>query len=113
MAWARRALRKIFPSLGTLRFEHAWCGDIGMTGDRVPVLHELAPGMLSVGGYNGRGIAPGTAFGRLLADYLTGALQASEMPLPVRPVGCSWLRGAREAFFESGARLYHLVAARG
>ena len=112
MAWARRILRKVFPSLGSLSFEHAWWGDIGMTGNRVPVLHELAPGILSIGGYNGRGIAPATALGRILADHLLGALPVSELPLPVTPLRRSLLRGVREAFFEVGARLYHVADAR-
>jgi glycine/D-amino acid oxidase-like deaminating enzyme len=112
MAWARRILRKVFPSLGRLSFEHAWCGIIGMTGNRVPVLHELAPGILSIGGYNGRGIAPATAFGRILADHLLGALRVNELPLPVTPLRSSLLRGVRETFFEAGARLYHVAHAR-
>ena len=112
LAWARRILRKVFPSLGSVSFEHAWCGNIGMTGNRVPVLHELAPGILSIGGYNGRGIAPATALGRILADHLLGRLRVGELPLPVTRLRTSLLRGVREAFFEVGARLYHVADAR-
>ncbi len=57
-AFAERALKAHFPQLGPVEFDHGWDGRIGMTVDALPRLHSLAPGVVSVGGYNGRGIAP-------------------------------------------------------
>ena len=42
-AWAKRALRKIFPELGAVTWEREWYGTIGMTADRLPSFHKCAP----------------------------------------------------------------------
>ena len=34
-AWAKRALKKIFPRIGDVAFEHQWYGMIGMTDERI------------------------------------------------------------------------------
>lgn len=111
-AWARRAMRKIFPALAGVEFEHAWFGKIGMTGDAVPRLHRPAPGVLAICGYNGRGIAPGTVFGRVLADAVAGRVDDADLPLPVSPIEPARLRPARELFYETGAQAAHFVDAR-
>jgi glycine/D-amino acid oxidase-like deaminating enzyme len=63
--WARRALRRPFPHLGDVRFEAEWYGNIGMTDDNLPRFNKFAQNAIGFSGYNGRGIAPGTTFGRL------------------------------------------------
>src|SRR5690606_2864969 len=67
-AWAQRALAKLFPALGNIAFEAEWYGKIGMTTDSLPRFHRLAENVVGFSGYNGRGIAPGTVFGRTLAE---------------------------------------------
>ena len=84
-----------------------------MTDDAVPRLHALAPGVLSVSGYNGRGIAPGTAFGRLLAEHLLGNLPLDAMPLPVTTPEPAKLRALKGAYYELGAQAAHVTAERG
>ncbi|WP_185984939.1 NAD(P)/FAD-dependent oxidoreductase [Aureimonas mangrovi] len=111
-AWARRAMTQLFPSLRDTAFESCWFGQIGMTADAVPRLHRPAPNMISFSGYNGRGIAPGTVFGRLAAQFMTGSLAEADMPLPFTPLSRVRLRGAREAYYEVGAQLAHAVGAR-
>ncbi|QEI09410.1 FAD-binding oxidoreductase [Pigmentiphaga aceris] len=111
-AWGRRALARLFPELGKVRFEHQWYGNIGMTTDSLPRLHRLAPRAMSLSGYNGRGIAPGTVFGRMMAQYITGALPEQDLPLPVSDVRAHAFRGVKETFYEVGAGLSHLVSAR-
>ena len=115
-AWARRALRRIFPQIGALgfdgRFEHEWYGQIGMTADNLPRFHRLDDGVYSFCGYNGRGIAPGTVFGRAMAGLLCGETSEDALPLPVtRPAPVS-LRRLRSAWYEAGAQLAHLADAR-
>lgn len=110
-AWGRRALARIFPGLGDIRFEHAWYGQIGMTPDAVPRLHAPDDGVFAVGGYNGRGIAPGTSFGRDLARLAVGEIGVGDLSLPVSTIGKARFRLAREAYYETGAGLAHLVAA--
>lgn len=111
-AWARRALEKIYPQLGEVSFESAWHGTIGMTRDNLPRFHKLADGVVSFCGYNGRGIAPGTAFGRFLAGWLRGEAFDADLPLrPSQPHPVA-LRSLKSAFYELGAQAAHLVDAR-
>lgn len=111
-AWARRAMRRIFPQLGDQPFEAEWHGRIGMTKDSVPRLHRLGPQMLSVSGYNGRGIAPGTLFGRLLAQLVLGRITAEDMPLPLTEVEPAAFRSLKGAYYEWGAQAAHWAGER-
>jgi glycine/D-amino acid oxidase-like deaminating enzyme len=111
-AFSRRALQTLFPQLADVEFEHAWYGTIGMTSDSIPRFHRFAPNVVGVSGYNGRGIAPGTAFGRLLARHISGKLSEDEMPLPTSQVMLPRLRYIKEMTYEYGAQLAHLFATR-
>jgi glycine/D-amino acid oxidase-like deaminating enzyme len=77
-----RAVREIFPQLEGIRYEYHWGGLVGMTRDHLPHLHEVAPGLLTGLGYNGRGVAMATVMGRILADWVLGT-PASELAFPV------------------------------
>jgi len=111
-AWAKRALRKIFPQLGEVAFESAWYGQIGMTDDNLPRFHMLAPNVIGFSGYNGRGIAPGTAFGRILAEHINGRIPESQLPLPVTQPRAPRMRRLKEAFYEIGSQIAHITDAR-
>lgn len=79
---------RVFPQLGVPRFEFLWHGALGITLDRLPHVHELAPGVLAWLGCNGRGLALATAVGRELARACLGTPLGS-LPLPLselRPV---------------------------
>ena len=111
-AWAKRALRKLYPQITELRFEQEWFGNIGMTSDNLPRFHQLDDGIYSFCGYNGRGIAPGTVFGRAMAGLLSGDTAAAALPLPLSQPEPAALRGLRSAYYEAGAQLVHLTEAR-
>jgi glycine/D-amino acid oxidase-like deaminating enzyme len=111
-AWARRALRGLFPQLGDVGFETEWYGQIGMTADNLPRFHELAPKVIGFSGYNGRGIAPGTVFGRTMARYIGGEIGKEDLPLPVSPPTPIPFRAAKEVFYEAGAQLAHFTSDR-
>ena len=111
-AWARRMLRRLFPRLGPIAFEHEWHGTIGMTADNLPRFHRLEDGVYAFCGYNGRGIAPGTVFGRIMAGFLAGEIAEGELPLPVTKPAPVALRALRSAFYEFGAQVAHLGEAR-
>jgi glycine/D-amino acid oxidase-like deaminating enzyme len=111
-AWAKRALAKLFPQLGPISFAARWYGTIGMTADNLPKFHRLAPNVISFSGYNGRGIAPGTVFGRILADHISGKLSEQDLPLPVSAPGEPPMRRLKEAFYEVGAQAAHIVDGR-
>ncbi|RDL50925.1 Gamma-glutamylputrescine oxidoreductase [Ensifer sp. M14] len=106
-AFAARSVRKLFPYIGDFRFEYWWDGRIGMTTNNLPAMHTLAPNVFSVSGYNGRGIAPGTVFGKALASHVTG--ETSAIPLAETPVTPDSLRGVKSAFYHAGAQAKHLV----
>jgi glycine/D-amino acid oxidase-like deaminating enzyme len=111
-AWAKRTLKTLFPDLGDIRFEAEWYGLIGMTENNLPRFHKLARNVLAVSGYNGRGIAPGTVFGRSLAACILGQTSEQDFPLPASPPTKPSFRAAREAFYEAGAQLVHLIESR-
>ncbi len=110
--WGRRALLKLFPQLRQVEFEHEWYGFIGMTDDALPRLHRLGRNVLSMSGYNGRGIAPGTTFGRDLAHLVCGQVVESDLSLPVTEAAGPGFRAAREAYYEVGSQIAHVVGAR-
>ena len=111
-AWSQRMLAKIYPALEGIQFEAEWYGWIGMTDDAVPRFHKFAPGVVGFNGYNGRGIAPGTNFGRVLADLILGQIEEADLPLPLTdPKDVSW-RPIKEAYYEAGAQVAHLIEGR-
>ncbi|MBN9136486.1 MAG: FAD-binding oxidoreductase, partial [Phyllobacterium sp.] len=111
-AWAARSIRKLFPQIRDVTFEAGWYGQIGMTNDNLPRFHTLAPKIISFSGYNGRGIAPGTVFGRVLAEHIAGRISDADLPLPVTKPREEGLRTLREGYYEVGAQLAHFVGNR-
>lgn len=111
-AWAARAMRKLFPQLDDIEFEAGWFGMIGMTSNNLPRFHKLDRNVIAFSGYNGRGIAPGTVFGSVLASYVLGRVAEQDLPLPVVPVEEPRFRAAREQLFRTGSQLVHLAEAR-
>lgn len=108
-SWGRRALAKLFPALKGIPFEYEWYGWIGMTPNALPRYHRLARNTISFSGYNGRGIATGTVFGRELAKLALGDIQEADLPLPLSPVAPVSIRPVREAYYEVGAQVAHLT----
>lgn len=80
--WAERRITRMFLELGRVSFDEAWHGQIAMTPDHLPRVHQLAPRLWTAIGYNGRGITTGTLFGSAIADLLTG-MDPTELPLPM------------------------------
>lgn len=111
-AWAKRSLKKLFPQLGEIEFEYEWYGKIGMTDNALPRFHKFAPNVVGFSGYNGRGIAPGTVFGKTLADHILGKLSETELPLPLTVPNEPAFRAVKEVWYEAGAQLAHFTDAR-
>ena len=110
--WALRALHKIFPQIGNVRFEAEWYGQIGMTDDNLPRFHKFADNVIGISGYNGRGIAPGTVMGRTLAELIAGEKAEADLPLPVTAPHQAKMRALKEVFYEVGAQAVHLTDSR-
>jgi glycine/D-amino acid oxidase-like deaminating enzyme len=82
-----------------------------MTRNNIPRFHVLDKNMAMVTSFNGRGIGPGTVFGKLLAEYIiTGSPE--NIPLPVTKIDPIHTRTLWELFYETGARLYHFIQRR-
>jgi glycine/D-amino acid oxidase-like deaminating enzyme len=107
-AWARRMLRRLFPAIGDLKFEHAWRGRIAMTADHIPKIVAFGPNAYACFGYSGRGIAPGTVFGTQAA---TGLLTGTTEDLPIAPVEhySEQFTALKSAYYELGASLAHTI----
>jgi len=61
------AMKRMIPELADIKITHRWSGQVGLTLDGLPPIHEPAPGLFVGGGYNGRGIALATLMGQWLA----------------------------------------------
>jgi glycine/D-amino acid oxidase-like deaminating enzyme len=74
----------------------------------LPKILRLGEQAYSIFGYSGRGIGPGTVFGKAAAEVLLGADAAL---LPIVPVeGYSErFTGPKQLFYEAGATLSHLL----
>jgi glycine/D-amino acid oxidase-like deaminating enzyme len=83
-----------------------------MTNDHLPRLHAPAENMIALAGYNGRGIAPGTVFGRELARHIAGEVSLDGLFLPVTSPQHALFRAVREGYYELGAQIAHLPPSR-
>ncbi|WP_186092698.1 NAD(P)/FAD-dependent oxidoreductase [Burkholderia gladioli] len=106
-AYAKRILRRMFPELENVQFEHEWFGRIAMTANHLPRYHELDRQVIGFHAYNGRGIGTGTMFGKIMADHIVSPRQ--HMPLPATQADAPVLRGLRSAYYEMGAVVAHLL----
>lgn len=79
---------RLWPGIAGVRWTHGWNGQLAMTPDHYPHLHEPAPGVVAALGYNGRGVAMATAMGGQIARRLLGEPAASlDMPVTsIRPI---------------------------
>lgn len=96
----QKRLAWMYPQLGDIEFEYFWSGHVGMSKDRLPHLHVLAPGMFTWIGCNGRAVAFGTAMGPVMADLACDA-DPADQPLPVSDP----MPFAMHAFGNLGARI--------
>ncbi|MCC7281978.1 MAG: FAD-binding oxidoreductase [Acetobacteraceae bacterium] len=72
-------LARLYPDAARLPITHRWSGQVALTLDGLPRVHEPAPGLFIGLGYNGRGLAMGTLMGEWLAARIHAGLEA---PLP-------------------------------
>ena len=109
--WAYRKMLSLFPFLKGQELDYAWFGVIGMTGDHLPKILKLGDNAYAAFGYSGRGIGPGTVFGKALARHLVAG---DADALPIAPVEKYQERAiiAKQIYYETGCTMTHLVANR-
>ena len=100
--WANKKLRDLFPFLPELEFNYRWSGKIAMTKDHIPKIVNFKKNALSCFGYSGRGIAPGTLFGKACATALLSE-DLSVLPISAIDNYSESLTREKTAFFEIAA----------
>ncbi len=106
--WVLRKLKALYPDLAGHRLEHFWCGRIAMTADHIPKIQIVGERGLSMHGYSGRGIAPGTIFGAAAVDALISG-DYSELPLQPVQQHEERLQNLRQTSYEAAIMAYHLL----
>ncbi len=106
--WARRKVESLFPQLTNIAIDFSWHGRIAMTGNHIPKILRLGNNAYSVFGYSGRGIGPGTYFGKAVSDCL---VTGDENFLPVDPLDNYQepLSSIKGGIIEFGATVSHLL----
>ena len=106
--WAKRKMESLFPILKNIPIKYSWHGRIAMTNSHIPKIVKLGDNAYSIYGYSGRGIGPGTYFGKAVAECL---LNNDEDYLPVNPVNHNQelFRSIKSKAFELGATARHLL----
>lgn len=111
LSWAKRKVHQIFHQLPEQTFEHAWFGDISVTSNHIPKIINHANNALSIFGYSGRGIAPGTLFGQAAAKMLATD-NVSELPIAPVDSHHEFFLSTRNYVYELGATAIHFVSCR-
>jgi glycine/D-amino acid oxidase-like deaminating enzyme len=89
------AMHRMFPETQSIPIAFRWSGQVGLTLDGIPHIHEPQSGLLIGYGYNGRGVAMATLMGRWLIEK---ALSGTAPPLPVTELApIAWHRLRRPA----------------
>ena len=85
--WAHleSGLARIFPALEGVAIEKRWFGRVAMTADGLPHIHEPEPGLVTVVGCQGRGVAMMTAIAQPIVDFLASG-DRNRLPFPVTPI---------------------------
>lgn len=104
-----RQLHELFPQVGDIgEAEFFWSGRVAITPDYLPHVHEPAPGLLIVLGYNGRGVAMATAMGAAAGKYVVNG-DRQELPLPDNAISPIPLHGARRGYVAAMSAWYRML----
>jgi glycine/D-amino acid oxidase-like deaminating enzyme len=68
-----KGVRKRYPMLANLNFEHTWAGVYCMTRNWASAFGRLERGVFASLGYSGVGVPRGTVSGKLLAEHALGS----------------------------------------
>ncbi len=76
---------RLWPALRGVKWTHGWNGQLAITPDHYPHIHEPADGVLVCLGYNGRGVAMSTAMGPELARRALGG-RTADIAMPITSI---------------------------
>ncbi len=77
--------QRLWPALRGVKWTHGWSGQLAITPDHYPHIHEPDESVLVCLGYNGRGVAMSSAMGPELARRIMGG-RASEIAMPITTI---------------------------
>ncbi len=80
--WMVDYARRLWPQIKPFKWTHGWNGQLAITPDHYPHIHEPAPGVLVCVAYNGRGVAMATAMGPQLAKRTLGD-ETTQIDMPI------------------------------
>lgn len=101
----RKGMLRLFPQLDGIKLDYRWSGHVALTMDGLPHLHNTEPGLHIMAGYNGRGVAMATAFGRLYAEHLA---EGRPLLYPTTPIPRLAWHALRKPVMDIGIRWYWL-----
>jgi glycine/D-amino acid oxidase-like deaminating enzyme len=101
-------LRRVFPQMDGVRFEYAWAGRVAVNRPHLPQINRPTPGLTSVTGFNGRGVAFASAIGPAVAGIAMGDDPEDVSPLPITPMPVIPLHRFRSVFAAVGTKYYQL-----
>ena len=76
---------RLWPALHGIAWDFAWSGQLAITSDHYPHVHEPHETVLVCLGYNGRGVALSTAMGAELARRAMGG-RAVDVAMPITSI---------------------------
>lgn len=96
VGYLARYAERLWPALRGAHWTHGWNGQLAMTPDHYPHVHEPAAGVFACLGYNGRGVALATAMGAEIARRVHGA-DPDTLCMPTTPIRPIRFHGAWRA----------------
>ena len=66
----KHSVKEMFPFIGEIKYDYSWGGNVALTLDHFPQISVFKNGIISLSGYNGRGVALTTVLGKVVAEFL-------------------------------------------
>ena len=70
----RTRMERLFPQLRGVAIDYHWGGTLGITMTRLPMLRQVATGVLAAGGFSGHGVAITGLAGKIMAEAVAGQM---------------------------------------
>ncbi len=99
----KAGMLRLFPQLKDVGIDYHWSGHVALTMDGLPHLHNPEPGLHAMLGYNGRGIAMATTFGKIYAEHIA---EGKPMIYPKTPIPRLAWHAIRKPVMDIGIRWY-------
>ena len=79
----KNSMSEMFPIIGDVKYDYSWGGNVALTLDHYPHISVFNNGVISLSGYNGRGVALTTVLGKVVAEFLN-QVPIEELHFPIK-----------------------------